>query len=746
MNGCAEKSREAPSHRTEAKLSFPLVQSSTTVRTCSSNSVQPIEECKSSSQKGGGGVLAAAHPSASKNEEVEFHPTNQKYAHSTSGNKRELAQHEPDRAENSTPSPSSNPSSIEEDDILPKNDPTEGDFEKVHIEWNELIYQVTVRKTSLFGACRSKRTIVDRVSGKASAGHMTAVCGPSGSGKTTLLDILSGRIRKRNIRGEILVNGREPEENFLSQTGYLTQEDTLHSLLTVKENIMYTVRLCLPNTVPIEEKVKITDESIQMLALTCVANSLVGDTESRGISGGEKRRLSIAMERVRNPSLFFLDEPISGLDSTNASVVLRSLRCSVEEGRTVVTTIHQPAGWMLELFDSLLIISQGCTLYFGPPKALGIYLENFRGNQSDMSHFQDVLYSMEQWRPLEIILNLAVNFHIPLKSFWNQTCDEFNTDILANNHEAVLQMSPLAKRRFALNRFQETKVLLSRLFISYCRKPAHFWGRIIVYIVHGTVLGSLFFNIGFTFQGLLERQSMYLVTVAVLYATSVDGLPDFHRERIIVVRDAYRGAHRIAPFVLAQTLVRIPTLLPFAIAYGTPVWYMVGLDDGLKFENYAFFILQCWVIFCVANSMVLALTVLVDDLMFAFLIASLCNSGLLLFCGFFVTKENIPVYWIWMYWANPVTYSLNGLLKNDFRANMESWSCPVISDFIDTQVPIPSPILHGCQIDGMDALVSLGVNEDLGRWFDVGALLAYFLIFRIIFALFLYILVRFPRS
>lgn len=746
MDDSGSTSGEASSHSTEAKSSFPLIQPSTILRSCVGNIAQSTKRWKSSSQKGDGRVLAASHPSTSKCKQVDFHPTNQKCVHPTSRITLELAQNEPNRTGYSTPSPPCNPRSIVEDAVLANNGQTEDDFEKVHIEWNELIYQVTIRRTSLFGAFRSKRTIVDRVSGKASAGSMTAVCGPSGSGKTTLLDILSGRLRTGNRSGEILVNGREPEDNFLSQTGYLTQEDTVHSLLTVKENIMYNIRLCLPDTVSMEEKLKIADESIQMLALNCVANSLVGDIESRGISGGEKRRLSIAMERARNPSLFFLDEPISGLDSTNASVVLRSLRCSVEEGRTVVTTIHQPARWMLELFDSLLIISHGCTLYFGPPKVLGIYLENFRRNQLNVSHFQDEFYNMDQWMPLEIILDLAVNFHIPLKCFWNRTCNEFNGAVLAKSREIVLHMNPLAKRRFALNWFQETKVLFSRLFRSYCRKPTHFWGRIIVYVVHGTVLGSLFLNIGFTFQGLLERQSMYLVTVAVLYATSVAGLPDFHRERIIVVKDTYRGAHRIATFVLAQTLVRTPTLLPFALAYGTPVWYMVGLDEGLMFENYAFFIFQCWVIFCVANSMVLALTVLVEDLMFAFLIASLCNSGLLLFCGFFVTKENIPVYWIWLYWANPVTYSLNGLLKNDFQANTKSWNCPVISDFIDTRIPIPGPALQGCQIDGIDALVSLGVNEDLGRWFDVGVLVAYFLLFRIIFAFFLYTLVRYSRT
>lgn len=148
----------------------------------------------------------------------------------------------------------------------------------------------------------------------------------------------------------------------------MTQEDTLLGTLTVRETIAYSANLRLPSSMAKEEANDIVEETIMEMGLEDCADGIVGNWHLRGISGGEKKRLSIALEILTKPSLLFLDEPTSGLDSAAAFFVIQALRCIAHDGRTVISSIHQPSSEVFALFDDLFLLSGGQAVYFGESK------------------------------------------------------------------------------------------------------------------------------------------------------------------------------------------------------------------------------------------------------------------------------------------------------------------------------------------------------------------------------------------
>lgn len=195
-------------------------------------------------------------------------------------------------------------------------------------------------------------------------GEMLAMLGPSGSGKTTLLTALGGRLGGR-LNGSITYNGKPFSNRMKRSTGFVTQDDVLYPHLTVTETLVFTALLRLPNTISKEDKVRHAEAVITQLGLTKCKDSIIGNPFLRGVSGGERKRVSIGQEMLINPSLLFLDEPTSGLDSTTAQRIVSTLWELAKGGRTVVMTIHQPSSRLFYMFHKVLLLSEGNPLYFG---------------------------------------------------------------------------------------------------------------------------------------------------------------------------------------------------------------------------------------------------------------------------------------------------------------------------------------------------------------------------------------------
>ena len=191
--------------------------------------------------------------------------------------------------------------------------------------------------------------------------------GPSGAGKSSLLDLLALRLRPPlEDAPDISVNGVALRESksFTRHAGYVLQHDVLHQFLTVFETLLYTARLVLGGKSD-KQQYDTVMRVVAQLGLGHAVNTRVGGQDVRGLSGGERRRVSIGVQLVKSPSLLFLDEPTSGLDAHTSAKLVSSLRDLANEGRTVVATIHQPSAALFEQFDRLVLLAAGKTVFSG---------------------------------------------------------------------------------------------------------------------------------------------------------------------------------------------------------------------------------------------------------------------------------------------------------------------------------------------------------------------------------------------
>lgn len=238
----------------------------------------------------------------------------------------------------------------------------------------------TLHFSNLSYTLPSGKQVLSHITGTVRPGELLAIMGASGAGKSTLLDILARKAKTGVVTGDMYINGRDiPDEaTFRRVVGYVDQEDTLLSTLTVYEAVLYSALLRLPRDMSHEAKVFRTLETMQELGILGIKDSRIGESGKRSISGGEKRRVSIACELVTGPSILFLDEPTSGLDSYNAYNVIDSLKTlSKQYNRTVIFTIHQPQSNIVALFDRLLLLGKGHLVYSGETSRAQQHFEKF---------------------------------------------------------------------------------------------------------------------------------------------------------------------------------------------------------------------------------------------------------------------------------------------------------------------------------------------------------------------------------
>lgn len=236
----------------------------------------------------------------------------------------------------------------------------------------------TVHFDGLSYVAPNGKQVLSEVSGNVQPGQLLAVMGASGAGKSTFLDILAQKTKRGTVGGHIRVNGKTMSSTkYRRITGFVDQEDTLMGTLTVYETVLYSALLRLPREMSYEDKKMRTLETLHELGILGIKDSRIGESGKRSISGGEKRRVSIACELVTSPSILFLDEPTSGLDAFNAINVIESLKSLAETyNRTVVFTIHQPRSNIVTLFDQLLLLAGGKVVYSGGYRQCQSYFES----------------------------------------------------------------------------------------------------------------------------------------------------------------------------------------------------------------------------------------------------------------------------------------------------------------------------------------------------------------------------------
>lgn len=258
---------------------------------------------------------------------------------------------------------------LEDDDLekIRRYKPMDLSFEQVRME-------LKLKKKN--GNGNNKRVLLDgSIRGRCEPGRMLAIMGPSGSGKSTLLHALAGKVKyspKLSLQGKCYLNGREVQG--MLPAALIEQDVSFFPHMTVRETLEFRVNLLLGNSIPKSQRHELVQELINELNLQKAADTIVGNSKIRGISGGERKRLSIACEMISSPSLILLDEPTSGLDSNQALQVVETLRDLADSGKTVVVVIHQPNQHVFSLFDDLLLLSEGKQMYYGQVKQVRNYM------------------------------------------------------------------------------------------------------------------------------------------------------------------------------------------------------------------------------------------------------------------------------------------------------------------------------------------------------------------------------------
>ena len=223
---------------------------------------------------------------------------------------------------------------------------------------------------------RTEKTILNGLNGVFQPGRFTAIMGASGAGKTSLLNVLSGEAGQGTVNGEIFVNNQKvgPEE-LKEISGFVFQDDVIQSTMTVRECISMSATLRLPKESPETRREKV-ERIIKELGLEQCADTFIGDAQLKGVSGGERKRCSIAMEVVTDPKIIFLDEPTTGLDTFTAFTVIKKLKkLAFEHSKTIIATLHQPSSQMFHMIDDLILLADGYIMYQGPANQVVQYFK-----------------------------------------------------------------------------------------------------------------------------------------------------------------------------------------------------------------------------------------------------------------------------------------------------------------------------------------------------------------------------------
>ncbi|KAL2609451.1 hypothetical protein R1flu_028024 [Riccia fluitans] len=540
-----------------------------------------------------------------------------------------------------------------------------------------LTYKVNVRAV---GNEEKTKTLLHGVNARARNSEILAIIGRSGSSKTTLLDALAGHIDASSLEGSILVNGVGMVDGLKSISGYVTQEDYLFPMLTTEETLMFSARLRLSSKISPDAKRERVQGLIDELGLASCAKTRVGNEKIRGISGGERRRLSIGVDLIHDPPVLLLDEPTSGLDSTSALQVIETLHnLAVRRRQTIVMTVHQPSFRILGLIHSTLVLAKGHVMYHGPVEEM---VDHFNALDCPVPEHINVV---------EFALDTIAEFES--KPDGLRTLVALQKERIAQAPEDSLEVSTTEakkrylfynmrrRRKYATSFASELWVLSQRNFYNIFRTHTLFLTRVGLTILTSLILISLFTNSPISEKGIQQRQTFIIFTIAIMVFTSTEALPIFLLERQILVREKSRGAYRTSSYAVAHSLVVLPFLLFLAVLCTCISYFAVGLV--WKANAALFFMMVIFLVLTMSNAFVACVSAVAPNFTVALGVVGGISAYMFLFSGFFMNRKEVPWYWLWIHYSSLFKYSYESLLANELT-NREGtiWYGDVTSELI----------------------------------------------------------------
>ncbi|KAG6711064.1 hypothetical protein I3842_05G035100 [Carya illinoinensis] len=598
------------------------------------------------------------------------------------------------------------------------------DLDGVFLTWKDLCVTVSDGK-------RGTKPILQSLIGYARPGELLAIMGPSGCGKSTLLDALAGRLSSNTRQtGEILINGRKQVLAY-GTSAYVTQDDTLMMTLTVREAVYYSAQLQLPDSMSKSEKKERADMTIREMGLQEAMNTRIGGWGVKGISGGQKRRVSICIEILTRPKLLFLDEPTSGLDSAASYYVMsRIARLGQRDGigRTVIASIHQPSSEVFKLFHNLCLLSSGRAVYFGPASAANEFfsLSGFPCPtlQNPSDHFLKTInkdFEKDFEEGLAGVLSTEEVIQLLIKSYKSteryQQVPKQVAEICKQAH------GDLETKRSHASFLTQCLVLTRRSFVNMYRDLGYYWLRLAIYIALAIGLGTVYFDIGHTYASIQARGSLLTFIASFLTFMAIGGFPSFVEDMKIFERERLNGHYGAVAFVISNTLSAVPYLLLVSIIPGAIAYYLPGLRKGQ--EYFAYFVSVMFACMMLVESLMMLVASIVPNYLMGIITGAGIQGLMILVGGFFRLPNDLPKP-VWKYPLHEIAfhkYAYQGMFKNEFEGAVFQ-----NNQKLDGGGPVPT-IITGDEILRDTWQAEMGYS----KWGDLAVLLGMIAFYRLLF-------------
>ncbi|XP_014206760.1 ATP-binding cassette sub-family G member 4-like [Copidosoma floridanum] len=527
---------------------------------------------------------------------------------------------------------------------------------------------------------QERKKLLTNVSGEFRAGELTAIIGPSGAGKSKLMDILAG-FRKSNVTGEVRVNGRvRTLAAFRRSSAYIMQDGNLQPLLTVEESMRIAADLKLDSSAA--AKHHSIDVIIKELGLEAVRAS-----RTKNLSGGEKKRLAIALELIGNPPIMFFDEPTSGLDSVASRQCIGILKSLAREGRTIVCILHQPSGVLFDVIDHLYVVADSCCVYSGGSRNLVPYLRSLGlhcptyHNPADYlleiingEHGEHVPRMIEaaqngrsqRWRGTR---EDAPNLDRKLASLGIDRLPKLPLPINAVLHEIGASSSAY----YARGSFKQLCILLRRNALKLSRDRVLVYSRLAVHFLLSFLVGCLFYKIGQDAAYAIDNFNLiFFNTMTLMYNAFNTTIITFPEELPILAREHFNRWYKLPAYYVANKLIDLPVQIVAVSTYTLIFYQMSGQIPELRRLG------LCLLIYLLA-SLVAQMVGLILGTIFnvqnGVIFGPFAILPFVVFSGFFVHIRDAHPYLQWLFHASFFKYAFEGAMVAIYGYDRPKMKC-----------------------------------------------------------------------
>lgn len=531
------------------------------------------------------------------------------------------------------------------------------------VTWKKVNYSVVV--TDPTTKEKSDKKILNEVYGHASSGKLTAIMGPSGCGKSSLLNFLNDNIENSsgsNKTYDLYLNNASITPTALSvYASYVMQDDVLLDILTPEEVFSIAARLIYNKSAgDVEELV---DGMLDELKLQKCRKTIVGNARVKGISGGERKRVSIGVELISNSPLIFLDEPTSGLDSRTSHTIISYLKGLGERfNKGFILTIHQPSSNIFNLFDQLIILNAGRNVYQGTPALLNEFFLASGNALSEQANpadaFMHVLEGLNKTEEKKTIL--ADYFKADCLKSIDQEIDSKRE----HKPEHELEVSKKTEGNF----MNEVRVLTYRSVLNIIRNPLIIRLRIGVTAFFIFLLFSVYGRLGTDKEYVVDKRGFLLFFSISCYMTNIFSVVlAFPLERKVFLREHNSHMYSVSTYYLAKNIVETPYNIILTTIFVSATYWAVGMrPDGISFFQ-TLLGLICMSQF--SQSMGYTIGAAFNDVAQALIITQATLIPNILFSGIVASIETLPPYCKWISYIAPFRYILEIILRAEFDDN-----------------------------------------------------------------------------